>query len=1407
MLAPTPVFAESVLGSAVREEVASEYGSLLLYTKEGTAGALFQLRSETMIGRAKICDIRIKLPTVSKNHVRITMDENGKVYIENLSKTNPCVLNMKTMSEDTTMLEDGDVFTLGDRSFKYSLPPQSAENTMNHTASYKHKQSLTPIGEAQNEENSGNYSPLVEKKNIIAKVNTPVATMVQVDLKSAAKSPQQSQSRTPVTAPVAEAAQAPSPRAAAQQNSSSKALLKLKTPVREAIHARRKETPTKAKEGIASASASATKKGIKTPIREAINTNRKSYGAPAAAAAVAQTPKAQSPPPSAEAMDVDVEVQEPVVLSTKKSINTPLRKAIESRGMKQTLMFMNSFTKESIMQDVDANEEAAATQRRRQSNIAHVAMNPVFLAAINSRRQSYGNTSSSPKSIRGIQSPKIVRKSMKAAGAGGASPAAPRRLATPLRKVIENRRKSYSCAVSVLEPTSPTATAATTPPPAEVSAKKSKAKSVTSRALVLLRMSPEVSTSAKKATLPSNKKNSKKSKKDAEEEAEDVEMQVDYNASIISATCAQISIDAMSAELQTQGFPEADAFAEAKDVFVVNPSRLSDSAAFSLFDEIISPVRRHVASPMKSPMKSPVPAPAKQGRGRKSLLNSLEKKGMQEERMDAVADLVTSLSDREMGLIHNYALQLESCAIDNEEAYAMALDAYIRGVEQGNLLSPFSPVDRSKKSTEAAAIPPQPPVEEVCEDAFDALRQMFKMTSKAYSADMYAVECYTTLIMDDADVDPAVAYGVALDTFLADPIEFRQRVQHLMSQRQIMLKSPFPTLGAMSEEDEFRRELEDMEEVEEEELWAPVDYNVGPPTPTLTLPAKIKKAAAAAPVNTPLRKSAKKAAAATATPKEKAQDVLAHLPSSSKGVRSQIALSFVTDAIRGVIDDLAQQSNVTTQRAMTPASIKKDQVLNKAANIEFATEAINGVLDSLAEEEGAETLVSPVRGTPAKPQSPAYALIKSALKKPNATPSIAVSATKKLRIASTYVETALAQVIGALAKESHSPKVTSPAPIARSSASKKINSVPIMSAKKAASVKSAVKDIHASSKKRHDIATSFVADAMKLVMCELMEAETLERQSVDTQALVSNVQHKISTNLFSPSVKVKVSPVSAVSRKSPKTPMSEAVPKAYRSPMKSAKAVKKTSRMTDTPVSAAMVASPKVMVVKVATPQVEMAAAVAAASSKVTKVATPIATVAASPTSAVKSIKKSPIQKSPVPFAPVVYAEEEVVKPVNKRTRKTAAAESSPAAKPPAKRGRKAAAAPVIAAAPEVPSRRSKRDSATVVAESNKPIAKRGRKATVVVEVESEEEEEEEGEEEGDEEVAMAILCDGCDNEFFCDAVGLTEVPEGDWFCAGCTKKRAKKTPAAKPAAKSAAKAKAAPKETTAPVRRSTRAR
>jgi hypothetical protein len=58
---------------------------------------------------------------------------------------------------------------------------------------------------------------------------------------------------------------------------------------------------------------------------------------------------------------------------------------------------------------------------------------------------------------------------------------------------------------------------------------------------------------------------------------------------------------------------------------------------------------------------------------------------------------------------------------------------------------------------------------------------------------------------------------------------------------------------------------------------------------------------------------------------------------------------------------------------------------------------------------------------------------------------------------------------------------------------------------------------------------------------------------------------------------------------------------------------------------------------------------------------------------------------------------------------------------------------------------------------SKKQVSKK-----ILVEVEDEEEEEEE------EEDALAILCDGCDGEFFLDEVGLTVIPEGDWFCEAC---------------------------------------
>jgi hypothetical protein len=49
------------------------------------------------------------------------------------------------------------------------------------------------------------------------------------------------------------------------------------------------------------------------------------------------------------------------------------------------------------------------------------------------------------------------------------------------------------------------------------------------------------------------------------------------------------------------------------------------------------------------------------------------------------------------------------------------------------------------------------------------------------------------------------------------------------------------------------------------------------------------------------------------------------------------------------------------------------------------------------------------------------------------------------------------------------------------------------------------------------------------------------------------------------------------------------------------------------------------------------------------------------------------------------------------------------------------------------------------------------------------------------EEIVTAILCDGCDAEYFLDDVGLKSVPKGDWFCSQCdAKKQAEKKTAPK---------------------------
>ncbi len=94
-----------------------EFGRLLVISKEGNnAGGIFPITKDCTIGRDKACDIRIKLNSVSREHVKIVVDQNGNCILNHLSKTNQTLFN-DTVLECSAVLKEDDKFILGERTF------------------------------------------------------------------------------------------------------------------------------------------------------------------------------------------------------------------------------------------------------------------------------------------------------------------------------------------------------------------------------------------------------------------------------------------------------------------------------------------------------------------------------------------------------------------------------------------------------------------------------------------------------------------------------------------------------------------------------------------------------------------------------------------------------------------------------------------------------------------------------------------------------------------------------------------------------------------------------------------------------------------------------------------------------------------------------------------------------------------------------------------------------------------------------------------------------------------------------------------------------------------------------------------------------------------------------------------
>lgn len=67
--------------------------------------------------RSSTCDVRIQAFTVSKRHTRLSVDENRKIWLENLSTASTTDLNGRSITEKS-LVHDNNVFLIGHRQFR-----------------------------------------------------------------------------------------------------------------------------------------------------------------------------------------------------------------------------------------------------------------------------------------------------------------------------------------------------------------------------------------------------------------------------------------------------------------------------------------------------------------------------------------------------------------------------------------------------------------------------------------------------------------------------------------------------------------------------------------------------------------------------------------------------------------------------------------------------------------------------------------------------------------------------------------------------------------------------------------------------------------------------------------------------------------------------------------------------------------------------------------------------------------------------------------------------------------------------------------------------------------------------------------------------------------------------------------
>ncbi|WP_420427943.1 FHA domain-containing protein [Algiphilus sp.] len=93
---------------------------------ETVAGRVFGLdKARMLIGRASHCDLSLDEPSVSREHARLTREDDGAWYVANLLSSNGTFVNGKRVSRSA--LQPGDHLRIGRIDFVFEMSAESAE--------------------------------------------------------------------------------------------------------------------------------------------------------------------------------------------------------------------------------------------------------------------------------------------------------------------------------------------------------------------------------------------------------------------------------------------------------------------------------------------------------------------------------------------------------------------------------------------------------------------------------------------------------------------------------------------------------------------------------------------------------------------------------------------------------------------------------------------------------------------------------------------------------------------------------------------------------------------------------------------------------------------------------------------------------------------------------------------------------------------------------------------------------------------------------------------------------------------------------------------------------------------------------------------------------------------------------